>query len=303
MRISLATAALDRNDLPSFHQHMRAALAVALDDRRTADQALYSIAQTFLRAGDVKAAIDPALTIADPYTRQDAFRKILDQQFQNDRAGYEKTLTRLCVAVDAVPRLREKATEYAQLIHGQLRRQDTEGLKRTLPPLLALGKDLKDSAIDWPMIAAAHAALGDRPESQSAREKCVSNDQSFMLAYALILAGDIQAGHDLAEKNDSPRSRSMLYMTLAFAQARQGAIAKATEEYDHISEMNSKIHIAREVARRWASRPDQSGLDKWIDSLKTPTERAYAAFGAAEGYANHQFFDPINTEIFGYGLE
>jgi tetratricopeptide (TPR) repeat protein len=301
MRISLAIAALDRDDLPSFQRHMRAALAVALDDRFKANEVLYSIAEAFLRGGDVKTAIDAALTISDPFTRPVAFNKILDQQFQNNRAGYDATLARFCAAVDAQRKLGEKAVEYSQLIHGQLRRQDTDGLKRTLPPLLALAKDLKDSLIDWPMIAAAHAALGERDQSQAAREKCVSKNQYFMLAYALILAGDIQAGHEMAEKSDD-RSRSTLYMTLAFVQARQGAIAKAVEEYQQVSDMSNKMHIAREIARRWASRADLPGLDKWIDGLKTPTERAYAAFGAAEGCANLQFFDPINTEIFGYGL-
>jgi hypothetical protein len=228
---------------------------------------------------------------------------VLDSQFQRDRAGYDQTLARICVSVDAVIRLGLKAYESEQLIHGQLRRQDTDGLKRTLPPLLALTNDIKDSLIDWPLIAAAHAALGDRTQSQAAREKCISPEQYLMLVYALILAGDTQTGHELAEKTDRPRWRAMLYMTLAFVQARQGAIAKATEEYQRVSEMDLKIQTAREIARRWASRPDLPGLDKWIDGLKTPAERAYAAFGAAEGYANVQFFRPIDVEKFGYGLE
>ena len=258
--------------------------------------------RTQAACGDLTGAAQTARRIADPASQADLLRTIAACTHQcGDVAAY----------ILAIERAREAAMKTAgsaqvgqlvSLCRTQFESNDAVGARQTLDAAIncaahltqaadrvGAGFDIADGQALLHDVAGcrqslrlAQALVLDLP-IDSAQAIAKARRQFLAVAMTLARGGEIPAVADLCRQIAEARDVAAVRWTLADALSDANHIDAANLLVETIGDPAYRAFACRRLARAYARCGNGQSLSRWIDSLASAEDRAWAALGAAEG--------------------
>jgi len=258
----IARAHAEANEMGSFQKAIESAKASAsrIQDERWRDACRQSIAWLQAESGDIEGARATARLIEERFWKSQTYLGIAKALAKgNDRRGARESVDLAVSEAQAIPEAGSRQSAL-QPIAIELARTDLNCPARAVA-LTGVIPAPFSKAVTY--LAIAEARL-DAKDQEGLRE-------AFRLAKST--AANISEGFML----------STLAMQAARLLMKAGDTKAAIEEGRRLAEASGRAGVYRLVANRLARNGEYSYLERWLDELKEPFERANVCLGAVDG--------------------